>query len=42
MAEVEGGVPGFEPLVRYNAEGVMGADFNVIMRAQEYTEQFLV
>ena len=42
MREVEGGVPSFEPLVRYNACGIMGTDFSVIMRAREYTEKFLV
>jgi len=42
MREVEGSVPSSEPLVRYNADGAMGIEFNVIMRAQEYTGRYLI
>jgi hypothetical protein len=38
MREVEGGVPSFEPLVRYNACGIMGTDFSVIMHAGVHRE----
>jgi small-conductance mechanosensitive channel len=42
MREVPGGVSSFEPLVRYDTDGIMGTDFSVIMRAREYTDRFLV
>lgn len=42
MAEVEGGVPTFEPFVRYGAFGALGTEFSVIMRTREYTQRYLV
>jgi small-conductance mechanosensitive channel len=42
MTEVRGGVPGFEPLVRYSSFGASGIGFSVIMRTREFTEQYLV
>jgi small-conductance mechanosensitive channel len=42
MTTVEGGVPDFEPFVRYHTFGDWSVDFNVIMRAAEFRDQFLV
>jgi small-conductance mechanosensitive channel len=42
MREVEGGVPEFEPQVRYNAFGDSAINFNVVLRIQEFTNQFLL
>jgi small-conductance mechanosensitive channel len=42
MSTVEGGVPDFEPFIRYHTFGESSIDFNVIMRANEYRDQFLV
>ena len=40
MAEVEGGVPGFEPFVRYHTFGPEGVLFSVIVRGREFGAQF--
>jgi small-conductance mechanosensitive channel len=42
MAEVAGGVPGFEPFIRYHTFGESSIDFTVILRAQEFVDQYLV
>jgi len=42
MFEVEGGVPGYEPLVRFHTFGESSIDFTVILRTREFTDQFLV
>jgi small-conductance mechanosensitive channel len=42
MREVEGGVPGFEPFIRYNAFGDSSIAFTVILRGREFTSQYLV
>lgn len=42
MQTVPGGVPEFEPFVRYYSFGDFSINFNVIMRAKEYTDQFLI
>lgn len=42
MLEVEGGVPAFEPFVRFHTFGDSSVDFTVILRAQEFTGQYLV
>lgn len=42
MEEAPGGVPGFEPAVRYNAFGETGTRFNVLLRARSFAEQFLL
>lgn len=42
MNEVEGGVPEFEPFIRYNNFGEFSVDFTVILRSQEAVGQYLV
>jgi small-conductance mechanosensitive channel len=42
MATVEGGVPDFEPFIRYHTFGDSSINFTVIMRAHEYTATFLI
>jgi small-conductance mechanosensitive channel len=42
MATVEGGVPDFEPFIRFHTFGESSIDFNVIMRAAEYRDQFMI
>jgi small-conductance mechanosensitive channel len=42
MQQVQGGVPGFEPFIRYHTFGDSSIDFTVILRAQEYTDQYLI
>jgi small-conductance mechanosensitive channel len=42
LGEVEGGVPEFEPLVRYGAFGDSSIDFNTILRVKTFRDQFLV
>jgi small-conductance mechanosensitive channel len=42
MTEVSGGVPEFEPFIRYHTFGDSSIDFTVILRGQEFTDQFLV
>ena len=42
METVPGGVPGFEPMVRYKAFGDSSIDFWVILRVRAYPELFLV
>jgi len=42
LAEVEGGVPEFEPLVRYTAFAESSVNFNVVLRAKEFSDQFLL
>ena len=42
MKEVEGGLPDYEPLIRYNAFADSSINFNVVIRAHEYTNQFLL
>ena len=41
MRTVPGGVPGFEPLVRFHTFGDPGIGFSVILRAQEFVDQYL-
>ncbi len=40
MAEVEGGVHGFEPFIRYHTFGPEGVLFSVIVRGREFGAQF--
>ncbi|MDX9823206.1 MAG: mechanosensitive ion channel family protein [Syntrophales bacterium] len=40
MAEVQGGIPQFEPFVRYGKFADSGIEFNVIMRAKEFVDQY--
>lgn len=42
MKGTQGGVPSFEPLVRFQGFGDGGVDFAVILRCREYTDQYLV
>lgn len=42
MATVAGGVPEFEPFVRYHSFGESSIDFTVILRTTEYAGQYLV
>jgi small-conductance mechanosensitive channel len=42
MQNVPGGVPGFEPFVRYHTFGDPGIGFSVILRAQEFVDQHLI
>jgi len=42
MKSVSGGVPDFEPFIRYHTFGDSSINFNVIMRAKEFTDQFLI
>jgi len=42
MKEVQGGVPQFEPLIRYHTFGDFGIQFSVILRCKEYSDQYLI
>lgn len=42
MHTVQGGVPGFDPLVRFHTFGDPGIGFSVILRAQTFVDQYLV
>jgi small-conductance mechanosensitive channel len=42
MREVEGGVPAFEPFIRYHTFDDSSINFTVILRAKEYVGQYLI
>jgi small-conductance mechanosensitive channel len=42
MAAVPGGVPDFEPFIRYHTFGDSSVNFTVILRAKEFVDQYLV
>ncbi len=42
MREVSGGVPEFDPFIRYNTFGDFSIGFTVILRAKEFTDQYLI
>jgi small-conductance mechanosensitive channel len=42
MKEVTGGVPDFNPFIRYHTFGDSSINFTVIMRAKEFTDQYLI
>ncbi|BBL78665.1 mechanosensitive ion channel protein [Rubrobacter xylanophilus] len=42
MTEIEGGVPEFEPFIRYNNFGSYSIDFSVIMQTREVVEQYRI
>ncbi len=42
MREVKGGVPGFEPFIRFHTFGDFSINFSVIMRGKEFTDQYLI
>jgi small-conductance mechanosensitive channel len=42
MTQVEGGVPEFEPFIRYHTFGESSIDFTVILRARQFVDQYLI
>lgn len=42
MKQVPGGVPDYEPLVRYHTFDASSINFSVIMRAKTFTDQYLI
>ena len=42
LQETEGGVKEFQPFIRYNTFGESSINFTVILRAKEYTDQYLI
>lgn len=42
MKRVPGGVPGFEPFVRYHTFADSSINFTVILRGQEFVDQYLI
>lgn len=42
LKEIEGAIPEFEPLVRYHTFGSSSINFSLILRVQEYVDQFLL
>jgi small-conductance mechanosensitive channel len=42
MQTVQGGIPNFEPRVRFHTFNNSSIDFNVVMRANEITDQYLI
>jgi small-conductance mechanosensitive channel len=42
MKKVQGGVPEFEPFIRYHTFGDFSIGFTVILRAKEYVDQYLI
>ena len=42
MKEVPGGVPEFEPFIRYHTFGDFSINFTVILRAKEFVDQYLI
>lgn len=42
MREIPGGVPEFEPFVRYHTFGDSSINFTVILRAKEFVDQYLI
>jgi small-conductance mechanosensitive channel len=42
MQEVQGGVPAFEPFIRYHTFADSSINFTVILRGQTYVDQYLV
>lgn len=42
MREVPGGIPEFQPFIRYHTFGDFSINFNVIMRCREFTDQYLI
>jgi small-conductance mechanosensitive channel len=42
MHEVAGGVPAFEPFIRYHTFGDSSVNFTVILRASEFVDQYLI
>jgi small-conductance mechanosensitive channel len=42
MEQVPGGLPGFEPFIRYHTFGDFSINFSVILRAKEFVDQYLI
>ncbi|OGP08609.1 MAG: hypothetical protein A2048_08920 [Deltaproteobacteria bacterium GWA2_45_12] len=42
MKAVPGGLPDFEPFIRYGAFGEAGIEFTVILRGREFVDQYLI
>jgi small-conductance mechanosensitive channel len=42
MREVPGGIPDFDPFIRYNTFGDSSIGFTVILRGKEYVDQYLI
>jgi small-conductance mechanosensitive channel len=42
MRDVPGGVPEFEPFIRYHTFADSSVNFTVILRAREFVDQYLV
>jgi small-conductance mechanosensitive channel len=42
LREVQGGVAEFEPFIRYHTFGDFAIQFSVILRAREFTDQYLI
>ena len=42
MKNVPGGVPEFQPFIRYNTFGDFSINFTVILRAKEFVDQYLI
>jgi small-conductance mechanosensitive channel len=42
MRDVTGGVPDFDPFVRFHTFGESSIDFSVIMRGREFVDQYLI
>ncbi len=42
MREVTGGVPEFDPFIRYHTFGDFSINFTVILRAKEFVDQYLI
>lgn len=42
MREVKGGIPEFEPFIRYHTFADFSINFTVILRAREYVDQYLI
>ncbi len=42
MQQIEGGVPQHDPFIRFHTFGESSIDFSVILRAREFTDQYLI
>lgn len=42
MRDITGGVPEFEPFIRYHTFGDFSINFSVILRAREFVDQYLI
>ena len=42
MRDIPGGVPDFDPVLRYNTFGQSSVDFTVVLRGKEYVDQYLL